>query len=121
MPSRDEILAFVADNPGAAGKREIARHFGITGGARVFLKKLLREMADEGLLEKRQKKLVRAGDLPPVLVALVTARDGDGELIAVPASWDEEEQGTAPSILVIDGAGDRAFGFPASETGCSCA
>ena len=112
MPSRDEILAFVADHPGAAGKREIARHFGITGGARVFLKKLLREMADEGLLEKRQKKLVRAGDLPPVLVALVTARDADGELLAVPASWDEEEQGTAPSILVLDGRRGQGLRLP---------
>lgn len=114
MPSREEILAFIADNPGASGKREIARHFRITGGGRVFLKKLLREMADDGLLEKRQKQLVRAGELPPVLVALVTGRDRDGELLCVPATWDEDAQGAPPSILVLEGRrgdGMRAAGL----------
>jgi len=105
LPSRDEIMAFVAANPGKAGKREIARHFGITGGARIYLKRLLREMADDGLLEKRQKKLIKAGALPPVLVAHVTARDGDGELLAEPANWDADEQGAAPKILVIPDRG----------------
>ncbi|QGZ37213.1 ribonuclease R [Stappia indica] len=94
-------MAFLADNPGMAGKREIARHFGITGGARIYLKRLLREMADDGLLEKRQKRLSRPGDLPPVLVVLVTGRDSDGELLAEPASWDVDEHGTAPRILVL--------------------
>lgn len=114
LPSKEDILAFIANNPGAAGKREIARHFRITGGARIYLKQLLRAMADDGLLEKRQKRLVKAGDLPPVLVVLVTGRDADGELLAVPANWDEEEQGTPPSILVIDdqrGSGQRAPGL----------
>ena len=101
LPGRDEIMAFLADNPGMAGKREIARHFGITGGARIYLKRLLREMADDGLLEKRQKRLSRPGDLPPVLVVLVTGRDSDGELLAEPASWDEDEHGTPPRILVL--------------------
>ncbi len=101
LPGRDEIMAFLADNPGMAGKREIARHFGITGGARIYLKRLLREMADDGLLEKRQKRLSRPGDLPPVLVVLVTGRDSDGELLAEPASWDDEEHGSAPRILVL--------------------
>jgi ribonuclease R len=101
MPGRDEIMAFVADNPGKAGKREIARHFGITGGARIYLKRLLRDMADDGLLEKRQKKLIKTGDLPAVLVVTVVARDADGELIAEPATWDVDEQGAPPKILVV--------------------
>lgn len=101
LPSRDEIMAFVAANPAMAGKREIARHFGITGGARIYLKRLLREMADDGLLEKRQKKLARPGDLPPVLVVHVSGRDADGELVAEPASWDAEEHGAPPKILVV--------------------
>ena len=69
MPSREDILAFVADNPGRAGKREIARHFGIIGGARIHLKKMLKDLADDGLIEKRNKRMIRPGDLPPVFVA----------------------------------------------------
>ncbi|WP_404829749.1 ribonuclease R [Stappia indica] len=119
LPGRDEIMAFVAANPGMAGKREIARHFGITGGARIYLKKVLREMADDGLIEKRQKRLVRAGDLPPVLVVTVVGRDADGELLAEPGNWNEDEQGAPPKILLLPerhkapgratGLGDRAL------------
>ena len=116
MPSREDILAFVADNPGKAGKREIARHFGIVGGARIHLKKLLKDLADEGLVEKRHKRMIRPGDLPPVFVANMVARDRDGELLAEPVDWDDEE-GAAPKILILlgrgkgpqPGLGDRAL------------
>jgi ribonuclease R len=115
MPSREDILAFVADNPGKAGKREIARHFGIIGAARIQLKRMLRDLADEGLIEKRQKRLLRPGDLPPVLVVGLVARDADGELLGEPVDWDDDV-GPAPKILVETakkgpqpGIGDRAL------------
>jgi ribonuclease R len=116
MPSREDILAFVADNPGRAGKREIARHFGIIGGARIHLKKMLKDLADEGLLEKRNKRMIRPGDLPPVFVVNLVARDRDGELLGVPLDWDEEA-GDPPKILILTGktkttqpgVGDRAL------------
>jgi ribonuclease R len=116
MPSRDDILAFVADNPGRAGKREIARHFGIIGGARIHLKKLLKDLTDDGLMEKRNKRMIRPGDLPPVFVANLIARDRDGELVATPVDWDDEA-GDPPKILVLTGKtkatqpglGDRAL------------
>lgn len=116
MPSREDILAFIADNPGKAGKREIARHFGIIGGARIPLKRMLRELSDEGLLEKRQKRLLRPGDLPPVFVVSLVARDKDGELLGEPVDWDDDT-GPAPKVLVLTargkgpqpGIGDRAL------------
>lgn len=116
MPSREDILAFVADNPGRAGKREIARHFGIIGGARIHLKKMLKDLAEDGLMEKRNKRMIRPGDLPPVFVVNLVARDRDGELIAAPVDWDEDV-GVPPKILVLTGKtkatqpglGDRAL------------
>jgi len=51
LPSREEILAFLAENPGAAGKRDIARAFGITGSAKIALKRVLRELQSEGAVE----------------------------------------------------------------------
>ncbi|PVB63763.1 ribonuclease R [Labrenzia sp. 011] len=116
MPSREDILAFVADNPGRAGKREIARHFGIIGGARIHLKKMLKDLSEEGLLEKRNKRMIRPGDMPPVFVANIVARDRDGELLGVPADWDAEA-GDPPKILILTGktkatqpgVGDRAL------------
>ena len=80
LPSREEMLAFLAENPGAAGKREIARAFGITGGAKIALKRVLKELEIEGVVEKRHKKLAPKGALTQVFVADVTRRDPDGEL-----------------------------------------
>ncbi|MBG6205671.1 ribonuclease R [Labrenzia sp. EL_126] len=115
-PSREDILAFVADNPGRAGKREIARHFGIIGGARIHLKKMLKDLSEEGLIEKRNKRMIRPGDLPPVFVANLIGRDSDGDLLGVPVDWDEDA-GDPPKILVLTGktkatqpgVGDRAL------------
>ena len=128
LPSREEILAFVAENPGKAGKREIARAFGLSGAAKIGLKQLLRELAEEGLVEKRHRRLATPGSLPPVFVANLTGRDADGELIGQPARWYEED-GPVPTVLVIPdrhrntpqpGVGDRALvrltdGDPGSE------
>jgi len=117
LPSKEDILAFVADNPGKAGKREIARHFGIVGGARIHLKKMLKDLAEEGLVEKRSKRMIRPGDLPPVFVVNLIARDEDGELLGEPVDWDDEEHGEPPRVLILTGKtkatqpgmGDRAL------------
>ncbi|HEX5930948.1 MAG TPA: RNB domain-containing ribonuclease, partial [Methyloceanibacter sp.] len=102
LPSRQDILDFLATSSSAAGKREIARAFGVKGGDRIALKNMLRQMADDGLIAGSRRKLMRPGVLPPVTVIEVTARDRDGEFIARPAVWDDA-QGPAPRILMVEG------------------
>ena len=66
FPSRDEVLAFIAEHPGQAGKRDVARAFGVKGtAARIALRSLLAELAKEGHVEKKAGRLKRPGDLPP--------------------------------------------------------
>jgi ribonuclease R len=89
LPSREEILHFIAKTPGKIGKREIARHFGVGGGARVALKRLLKELEDDGLLSRDRKSLHHAGDLPSTVVGEITGTDRDGDLIAEPVEWFE--------------------------------
>ena len=60
----------------------IARAFDLRNADRAALKTMLRELAAEGRVEQRRKKLHHPGTLPHVVVADVTARDRDGELIA---------------------------------------
>lgn len=115
FPSKDEILAFLAEHPGKAGKREIARAFGITGGAKIALKKVLKDLTQEGTVEKRKRRLVPAGHLPEVLVADVTMRDADGELLAEPDEWDEDEHGPAPKIMILPERARR--GLPQAGVG----
>ena len=100
LPSRDEILAFVEERAGSAGKREIARAFHVKGEERIELKRMLHDLEGEGAVDRRGKRLGRAGHLPTVTLADVTGRDADGDLIAVPADWDEDHSGAAPRIVV---------------------
>ena len=107
MPTREAILEFLRDHPGKAGKREIARAFGIKSADKITLKRMLREMADEGLIEGRRKSIKRAGHMAPVEELEVTGRDGDGDLIAVPTDWDEEAHGAAPAVTLVTERGRR--------------
>ena len=119
FPDRDAIIAFVRGSKSEVGTREIARAFGLKNADRVELKQILRSLADEGVLAKRGRKLHEAAALPPTLLADVTGRDSDGELLATPAEWDAETQGTAPKIRIrlprypkpgtAAGIGDRAL------------
>ncbi|MEE8187623.1 MAG: ribonuclease R [Kiloniellales bacterium] len=99
FPSREEVIQFIEDSPGPLGKRDIARAFQIKGGDRVQLKALLRELQDEGLLERdRRHKVSQPGRLPAVAVLEVSGLDEDGELLARPATWELEE---APPVIYL--------------------
>jgi ribonuclease R len=100
LPSKDEILEFVRGASGKVGKREIARAFRVRGGDRQALKKLLAEMTDAGLISGNRKTFKERGQLPPVAVLEIVARDAEGELIAEPAVWDRTE-GEKPRALLL--------------------
>ena len=99
FPSRDAIVAFIRTNPASIGTPEIAREFGLKNADRVELKRILRELRDEGMIAKRGRKLQEQAALPPTAVADITGRDNDGELIASPTEWDEET-GDPPKIRI---------------------
>jgi ribonuclease R len=120
LPSREAIVAFIRANPGKVGTKEIAREFGLKNADRAELKRLLRELVDQGSVKKGGRKTVIEADvLPATLVADITGRDSDGELIAKPAEWDEAEQSEPPRIRIhtprhtrpgaTAGVGDRAL------------
>nr|WP_245411716.1 ribonuclease R [Phyllobacterium leguminum] len=106
LPTRDDILTFINENPDKSGKRDIAKAFNLKGDARIYLKDMLRDLADEGLIEKRAKRLTTKGALPHVAVLDITGRDKDGGLIARPAEWDAAG-GQAPEVLIRISRGDK--------------
>jgi ribonuclease R len=91
LPSKDELLSFIQGATEKVGKREIARAFNIKGNDRVQLKRMLAELAEEGRLAGNRKAFRRKGGLPPVAVLEIVARDDDGELLAEPVTWSDEE------------------------------
>jgi len=119
FPSKEDVLAFIAQEAGNVGTREIARAFGLKNADRAELKRMLRDLAEDGKIEKRRKKLHHSGELPNVVLCDITSRDPDGELIAAPTEWDEEAHGQPPRIRVhvprrartgeVPGVGDRAL------------
>jgi len=108
LPSREELLAFIRERSGKVGTREIARAFNTKNADRATLKRMLRELADDGHIERRRKRLHRSGTLPSVLLADITGRDRDGELLARPTEWDEEAHGAAPVIRIAAARHARA-------------
>ncbi|HZB61430.1 MAG TPA: ribonuclease R [Microvirga sp.] len=120
LPSREDVVAFISGAQGKVGKREIAQEFNIKGGDRIWLKQMLKDLEIEGLVDRRGKTVHKAGQLSPVVLADITRRDRDGELIAVPTEWDEAEHGPVPTIVImpsrkprpgmpVAGVGDRAL------------
>ena len=56
LPTKADILDWIAANPTLTAKRDIAKAFGIKGAARIDLKRLLKELEAEGHLEKRKRR-----------------------------------------------------------------
>ncbi|RVB46944.1 ribonuclease R family protein, partial [Mesorhizobium sp. M7A.F.Ca.CA.001.06.1.1] len=124
-PSRDEILRYIAENPDRAGKRDIAKAFALRGDDRIWLKDILRDLQDEGVLTKERKGLARVGALPHVTVLDIFDRDADGVLLARPT--EHTANGPPPIVSIrlsrsgsgpAPGIGDRVLAktFPADDT-----
>ncbi len=107
IPSRAEILQWISDNPTRTSKRDIARAFGIKGADRIDLKRILRELQDEGHLPKRTRSTHDPDSLPPVAVLEVTGADKDGDLFARPREW--QGKGPEPRVLIVEKTGDPAL------------
>src|SRR5215208_6344424 len=115
LPSRKQILDFIASSDQAAGKREIARAFGLSGQDKIDLKRLLNDMADEGLIDhSRGRAFHQSGGVPKVTVLRVSQVDDSGNVFAVPEQWHAETP--PPRLRVVErgrrsalGIGDRVL------------
>ncbi len=116
LPSKQDILDFLAQADDKVGKREIAKAFNIKGEERAALRELLAQMKAEGLIERGHgKSAQRAGTLPPVTVLDVFERDVDGELLCRPQTWDKEA--LPPRIYLAPNRGPARGAGPAVGLG----
>src|SRR3546814_11557355 len=107
LPSRQQILDFITSTDTPAGKREIARAFGLHGADKIALKALLKDMADEGLIDSAPGRAFhRMGGVPKVTVLRVVDVDDGGNVWAVPATWPDRKSvgwGKSGSVRVDPG------------------
>ena len=82
LPTREQVLAYIRDNPDNASRREIARAFGVRGSDKGALNALLRDIAGADDGKKRRGPPRR---LPSTLVVEVFDIDTEeGEALAHP-------------------------------------
>jgi ribonuclease R len=113
LPSREQIMEFIQSSDEPAGKREIARAFGLNGQEKILLKALLRDMADEGLIDSAPGRAFHImGGVPKVTVLRIVDVDDSGTAWAVPERW--EAAAPEPRLRVQErgrkgalGVGDR--------------
>ncbi|MEP5938984.1 MAG: VacB/RNase II family 3'-5' exoribonuclease [Erythrobacter sp.] len=102
MPSKTQILDFIQSAHGVVGKREIAKAFGLKGQEKIGLKKLLKDMAEEGLIDGKKTAYYRMGGVPKVTVLRVVEIE-DGDAIAIPDAWSPESAEPPPQITLREG------------------
>jgi ribonuclease R len=98
-PTKEDILKFIKSSAANLGRREIARAFDIKGDDRIDLKRILKELAADGLIADTRRGL-RKETLPQVAVIVVRTQDRNGDLVGAPLQWDEDEDGVPPRILL---------------------
>lgn len=117
FPTRDDVLAFLREGRGKITKRELARAFQIKGQDKVLLKKLLREMLNDGLIAQDSGRALRPADkLPAVQIVEFSGLDKHGDATVRPVKWDGSGQ---PPLIYLStdkkkkgpalGPGDRAL------------
>jgi len=97
LPTRKQVLEFIQSSETPAGKREIARHFGLKGQEKIALKHLLKDMAEEGLIDGKRTAYHRMGGVPKVTVLRVVDIE-DGEAIAIPDNWQPDDATPPPRL-----------------------
>ena len=105
LPTREQILDFIATSTTPAGKREIAKAFGLTAQEKIGLKQLLKDMVDEGLIDGAGARAFhKMGGVPRVTVLRIADVDDGGNVWAVPENWHAE---TPPPKLRVREKGRR--------------
>jgi ribonuclease R len=99
MPTPQQVLDFIQSSDIPAGKREIAKAFGLKGQEKIKLKALLKDMAEEGLIDGKKSAFHRMGGVPKVTTLKIVAVE-DGDLIAEPDNWDPEAPGKPPRLTI---------------------
>ena len=100
LPTRQQILDFIEQSGQPAGKREIARAFSLSSHDKIMLKALLKDMADEGLIDSAPGRAFhKAGGVPRVTVLRIVSVD-DGQAWAQPESWHADTP--PPKLRVIE-------------------
>ncbi|MGB3737776.1 MAG: ribonuclease R [Pontixanthobacter sp.] len=101
LPTREQILEFIQSADSIVGKREIGKAFGLKGQEKIALKKRLKDMAEEGLIDGKRTSYHAMGGIPKVTVLRIVDID-DGEPVAIPDNWQADDGAPPTRLRVIE-------------------
>ncbi len=107
LPNKEQVIEFINQSHSKVGKREIAKAFGLKAQEKIALKAMLRDMADEGLIDGEGRVFHKMGGVPKVTVLKIIAIEGKTP-IAIPEKWAAE--GIAPPRIKIIEKGQKSRG-----------
>jgi len=97
--TKQAVLDYLNKHPGPLDKRALARALHVTGAQRTVLRNLLKELTQEGQVDRgARRRFAPVGKVPPVAIIEVVGTDTDGELLAKPVDWPEDR--AIPRIYV---------------------
>jgi ribonuclease R len=109
---KTRVLELLSQKPNAT-KRDIARLLGVKGSDRIALKRVLKELEQDGAISGNRKRgYQKPNEIPEITVLEITGQDPDGELLARPQKWESNEE--PPRIVVVPASDDKG---PALGTG----
>lgn len=98
FPDTETLLEFIRNQKSKVTKRDIARAFAIKGQDKIMLKKIIKEMIEDGVIsQNKHKHLLVAGQLPAVQVVEYAGTTKDGDPLVKLVS---EGDGDRPSPLI---------------------
>jgi ribonuclease R len=99
-----KVLELLAGKPNAT-KRDLAKLLNIKGSDRIALKRILKELEEDGAIAGNKRRGYAApGTLPDVALLEISGTDVDGELLARPQTWESNEE--PPRIIIVPGRED---------------
>ncbi|HZB90461.1 MAG TPA: ribonuclease R [Stellaceae bacterium] len=108
LPTREEILDFIATSPTPVSRRDLVRAFKVPPAARVALKGLIKEVERGGSVERGPKRrFIPIAELPEIGVIEITDVDLDGEMRGKPLAWRDAPH--LPAIYVVAERGAPAL------------
>ncbi|MAF27892.1 MAG: ribonuclease R [Croceicoccus sp.] len=116
LPSKEQVMELINGSDTPVGKREIARHFKLKGQEKIALKALLKDMAEDGLIDGKRTAYHRMGGVPKVTVLRVVEIE-EGEAVAVPETWDPDSGQAPPRLRVVEPKGKAKRAYPALRKG----
>ena len=109
LPTKKQSEDSMKENPKKSNRREISKAVGIKGSMRIDLKRILKELALEGKLERKKRSFEDADQLSAVCVLQMMASTSDGDLFARPVDWQGSQP--EPIVLMVHSSSDPALGY----------